>query len=621
MSKTYVPDSLSEYLGESKSITLKRKYGERPTITAGTQAPLRNQVLSFVAENVSVSKLDLKRFIVGLKEGGSTPAAANMFIKRNARFFITESKNGITYFKLSNLGQRLVSKYSQPSPIISESKSNPLNKRFRKLNENSPFPIDGEEPAAVEFEDDRFGENIPFDSEIDDAEGEQPEMEPEMEEPKEMEEPEKEDENFDYYEDDEKIVLTYYKTGEEESEEETEPEETDELGEEDLEGLEEGEVPEDEDEEDDDFSAEGASRPHDEPREFDFKDKGRPGLHDMDEAMQAQFVSHKLVGKKASKLGGKLGKEWHNLLDDNQDKDENELKEANNLGGKIKKMHNLLGDKENSDPKFEDLENEITESAQPKSKLEQIIENIKAARKAAKLNEAEAPAEEKDELTDKDLEVGAESAADAPIEDDELDVEEPQEEVEKVEITEFIITVDNVDSALDELQELGVTAERVPVEPKEEEVPAPVDEPVEEPVEEPAPAEETPAPEPQVKESMNEADDELDLGTNDELNLGDQGEKTDELNLDGGEETVEPTTEFEENKIKVKAEDWPTLKTWLEEKGVDVAEMFGGEIEMEEVPEGEPEEEINAPVSDEDVDFTGVGDEDKTKVAETPEKE
>ena len=49
-----------------------------------------------------------------------------------------------------------------------------------------------------------------------------------------------------------------------------------------------------------------------------------------------------------------------------------------------------------------------------------------------------------------------------------------------------------------------------------------------------------------------------------------------------------------EGQIKVSADNWEALKGWLEGKGVDVAEMFGGEIEVEdgeeEAEEGEEEE-------------------------------
>jgi hypothetical protein len=107
MKKQYGPKTLTEFLSESKSIALKRKYGERPAVIVGTNAPLRNQVLSFVAENELVTKDELKSFIIGLKEGSTTPAA-NMFLKRNAKFFIAESRNGETVYRLSNLGKRLI---------------------------------------------------------------------------------------------------------------------------------------------------------------------------------------------------------------------------------------------------------------------------------------------------------------------------------------------------------------------------------------------------------------------------------------------------------------------------------------------------------------------------------
>ena len=49
----------------------------------------------------------------------------------------------------------------------------------------------------------------------------------------------------------------------------------------------------------------------------------------------------------------------------------------------------------------------------------------------------------------------------------------------------------------------------------------------------------------------------------------------------------------------------------LEEKGVNVQEMFGGEIETEDIDPDQPE---GAPVSDEEIDFTGIGDDDDTEV-------
>jgi hypothetical protein len=136
MKRSYVPVTLDAYLNESKTITLKRGYGERQPVVVGATAPLRNQVLSFVAESQRVTKTDLKKFIAGLNEGSKNPiASANMWLQRNSKFFVTESKNGITYFKLSPIGQRLAKRFASPSQI-SESETKNIR---RKLNEMAPL--------------------------------------------------------------------------------------------------------------------------------------------------------------------------------------------------------------------------------------------------------------------------------------------------------------------------------------------------------------------------------------------------------------------------------------------------------------------------------------------------
>jgi hypothetical protein len=606
MSKTYVSRTLNDFLSESKSITLKRKYGERPTITAGTNAPLRNQVLCYVAESDTVDKRDLKAFILGLKEdGAATVAAANMFLKRNAKYFITESKGGVTYFKLSNLGRRLVNQFV-PTQETNVSESATANVR-RKLNERfvEDEQVDGKsEPRSG---DDDFGagafaginpDDIPEDGEgelpVDDEdshfEGPLPDLNALHDDgsPREEGEP-AEDLEAKVAELEARIAELEAQLGEGEKE----PEESDSIAhlvadKIDIDEPEEGEEVEPEEEEpesDEEVSEEEnpevdeeAERPEEPFRDHDFEDKGRPGLEDMDESL----------------------------------------------------------------------------SERRKSRMEQIIENLKAKRN--ELNEADVKPEETDELTDDDL-------GDVKL-DDEGEEDEPEpgaetdkdgDEVEKVEITEFIITVENVDEAIDELEERGVTAERVPVEPKEEEVPQDTEEP-EEPEEEKPEGEEEKSEEggedldldlgtpddKAAKESLrafvlanysniNEAEDEdedkekpegdEDAGASDELSLGDQGEDAKELDdqPEGGDELTEPTTEFEENKIKVKAEDWEVLKGWLEEKGVDVQEMFGGEIETQEIdPEAEASdvdgEGAAEEISDDDIDFSGIGDKDDTKV-------
>jgi hypothetical protein len=605
MKKQYVPKTLTEFLTESKSITLKRKYGQRPTITVGTNAPLRNQVLSFVAENAQVSKRDLKQFIVGLKEGGVTVASANMFIKRNAKYFIAESKNGITYFKLSNLGQRLVNQFvPAENGNVSESVKN-ARKSLNMILENQRAmyeedELEGEPELEDDMEDDMEDEIEADDIDAEDGPAEEVDFDEDRFSEDETEEIEDETDKFEYEEDDDKIVLTYYKNPEaHKAEEEAEGEDDfdhNDVMDEDDEDYDEEDVMDDEDMDEDE------DRPAIDPRDLDFDEDAV--LDDMDEAEKTpQFPTNKLTGKKSGKFGGRYSKkEYHNLLDDNQDKDNGDI---------------------------DSIESELTEHDSRVQRMKEIIENLKSKR-GERVYEAE-EATEDDELKDDDLDIDMED--ETPETEEDIDVTPEDDGVEKVEITEFIITVDDPDAALDELQELGITAERVPVEEKPAEV-APETE--EEPSSDDIPAE-TPeegadleAPEDTdaeaAKESLkafinanylNEDEENADPGVSDDLGLGDQGAEATELDApEGDEETMDATEEFEPNKIKVKAEDWDILKGWLEEKGVDVKEMFGGDIETEEVGEEgvEPEDAEETGVSDDEIDFEGIGDDDETKV-------
>jgi len=128
MKQTYVPVTLDQYLNESKTITLKRGYGERQPVVVGSNAPIRNQILAYVAENQRVPKGDLKRFIAGLNEGSRNPnASAIMWLKRNSQFFVTESRDGQTFFKLSPVGKRLADRFVQlpaSAPLTEKKKEN-----------------------------------------------------------------------------------------------------------------------------------------------------------------------------------------------------------------------------------------------------------------------------------------------------------------------------------------------------------------------------------------------------------------------------------------------------------------------------------------------------------------
>lgn len=408
MERNYVPTTLDQYLSESKTITLKRGYGEKKPVVVGSNAPIRNQILAYVAENQRVSKGDLKRFIAGLNEGSRNPnASAIMWLKRNSQFFVMESKAGQTFFKLSPVGVRLTSRFVAPM-------GTPVSLTEKKK--------------------------------------------------------EKKEDNFDF---------------------------------------------------------------------VDTK-KGYPrkGLND------------------------DLKEEEESCDDCKKPKAECECSES---------------------------ANESKEEAR-KARIKTIIENIRAKRTGKPVNEAkeEKPAEEADELSFDDLDLDGEEGAskEEKPEGDDLDLENPGEEkedgdVEKVEITEFIITVTNAEEAIKELEELGVPAEKVEVEGEEEE-----EEETEEPKEE---KDKKPGFPPAKKKEGEEAEEPVEEAEDPEADK----EGMDDLGSDKPADTEDPELDPEpaeeepvkEEKIKVSVDHWEALKGWLEGKGVDIEEMFGGEVEVEDEPE------------------------------------
>jgi len=380
MKKNYVPTTLDTFLSESKSILLKRGYGNRTPVVVGTNAPLRDKILSFVSEsNGKVTGVQLKKFIAGLNETSRNPvAAANMWLKRNNKFFITENKGGITYVKLSSIGQRLANR------LINSNQLSESEKNFRKINEE--FDYDrlrnladdrGSREDYIRNDDRRFEEN--FDDEF------------------------MNDENYN------------------------------------------------EEENYDDMN-------------YDFIDKGRPGIYDMDE----------------------------NVKEDEEEKEEEKIDESKKA--RIKRIIENIKQKNN---KQLNEEEEEEKSEEPNEDDELTFDDLDLGDDDEKSEEGE---EKDDDLGSEDVEEKEDDLG-----SDELKDDEREESEEKVEITEFVITVDNVDEAIQELSDLEVEAEPV---------------------------------------------------------LDEEGEKI-------------------ENQIKVSADDWEVLKGWLEDKGVDIQEMFGGEIEVE----------------------------------------
>lgn len=467
MKQSYVPTTLNEFLNESKSFVLKRKYGERQPISVGSTGPIRNQILSYVNENQKVSRNDLRKFILGLNEGKARPAAASMWIKRNEKYFVTESKNGVTYYKLSDLGRRLATKI-QPAQntTISESFRNRRNggcgcgnghiKPGRRMNEDCT--CDDDEDQVGKFRG--FGRNSRFT----DAEVAEPTDEP-----------------------------IFFR------------------------GRNRNEEPEESEEE---------IRPRGSYRRGDFTDKrtGKPGLYDRNLAEEDEpeepTEEHKDFDDDDDEIGTYLRRKQ-------LDRDMDESFEARRR--KVKRIVENIRNRRAQLLKEEEEAKETEETE--KEPLEE---------KKEKEEEVETPEEPTEEPKDK-------SEDDETKEYDDETKSDEDEDENKVEITEFVITVDNADDAIKELEDKKVVAEKV------------------------------------IDEDGNEI----------------------------------------EGQIKVSAEYWDDLKSWLEDKGVNIEEMFGGEISTEDNEEtSEPAEEPTEDKgSDEDIlSFLNDDNEEENKEPEEPKE-
>jgi hypothetical protein len=128
-------------------------------------------------------------------------------------------------------------------------------------------------------------------------------------------------------------------------------------------------------------------------------------------------------------------------------------------------------------------------------------------------------------------------------------------------------------------------------------------------------------------------------GTTEKLTEDENTAPVDDLDLDGGAETAgteetpetgegdqteeqpeETETQYKEDQIKVPASSWPELRKWLEEdKGLDVGDMFGGSIEMEENGLTKTDDDINFDDVEEDDETTIKKDEDEENKEENKE--
>jgi hypothetical protein len=460
------PTTLNEFLNEQKSVTLTRKYGEKNPVVVGTRAPVRNQILSFVAENQQISRIKLKRFIAGLNEGSKNPnAAANMWLKRNSKFFIAEEKSGITVYKLSKLGHKLLERMS----ALAESKINEKNEK------DYDFKVNGKKGIHDEKEENLDEAGSGEAEDVDEKCDESAKPKSKKERIQELVEQIRAKRAQRLYEEDEI--------------EEPEEDEEDEEGEEPAEDV---ETPDEESEEEEKEEGEEEDMEDEEETEGDDKVEVTEFIISVDDVEEALAELSEL-GIEAEEVAGEAGDDMDMDMDFEEPAEggEEEVDDFDlDLGGDIE------GEEEDMEG-----EEEMEESVTGMEKFSKQ-RNSKYGKSTANLTEEE---------------------------DDEMD---------EMQVTGF--GKDNKKSfkksdpgLLEDEDELGMD-----------------DLDLEEP------------------EEGGEESEEVDMDIE-----GPEGEEGAEFDM---EEAPEGGSQ-----IRVSAEQWPALKKWLEEKGVDIEEMFGGEIEME----------------------------------------
>ena len=458
--KSYVPTTLGQYLNENKSITLTRKYGEKQPVVVGSRAPMRNAVLSYVAENAKVSRVSLKRFIAGLNETSKNPAAAaNMWLKRNQRFFESTTAGGVTSYKLSKLGAKLVN-VIQPQTTGALSEETKIKPRTKINEKDHDFKDEKTGEKGITDEDDEVDEKC----------------------------------NEETREERVKRIVEQIKAKRAAA-----------LNEED-------EADEEKDEEADEKAEEDAEKADDDAEEAAEDDEGAEDVID-DEPAEAE---------EGEEEGGEVDDdrveitEFIITVDDVNDA----IAELGELGVEAETVTDELGGDEFEAPVEDELGGDLD------------------------LGD-EAPEEGGDELADFDLDLGGELEGEEEAVEEVPEVEESitgGEGFERKVATQNKKTPPNLVEDDDEFEmgdldsfdpEADVTGEEESIEE------LPVDTP----------------------EDGGE-----------ELDLGDEAGE----DLDLGDEAPAAGTQ-----IKVSAENWDVLKGWLEGKGVDIEDMFGGEIEVE----------------------------------------
>lgn len=100
---------LPQKVDERKTIQVKRKYAKYDSISVGANAPIRNNILGFISEKGYCTRKELSNFIATKNEEDGCKTSKS-WIYKNKKYLVEYNKDGVDYYKLSNLGKRVMNK-------------------------------------------------------------------------------------------------------------------------------------------------------------------------------------------------------------------------------------------------------------------------------------------------------------------------------------------------------------------------------------------------------------------------------------------------------------------------------------------------------------------------------
>ena len=145
-------------IDEQKLVVLKRKYNDYPEKRISLVTPVRQRVLKFVAEKEKVTREELQEFFKQFNEETGRNTTFKWF-RTNSKLFKFVKEDGINYFRLSKLGEKVLQKTevnenNNKNVYIDDVIEENPNIEYRNLNKHVWYAFEineGEEYNFSEF--------------------------------------------------------------------------------------------------------------------------------------------------------------------------------------------------------------------------------------------------------------------------------------------------------------------------------------------------------------------------------------------------------------------------------------------------------------------------------------